>query len=770
MHWWEKDDYDSPEWDTDESSSMLSREKRVYSRLGERRGGSIFDSFGRFGFGGYFRDDPDKKAQNAVKIQKFVHNLCRIHGAPNPFTVKFDLGTKTASVTMPPGAAPVISLGADALEDDDLKMADLLEIYGGFGIHETQHILSTGRDYDGYVEDAMCKLEKAKHEGDVAGIVRNSFMRAMLNLVEDVRIERIAVKKSPGFDQYLWRVREYVFGKSMKKIIADWPTMSDRSRFMSMVTVAFRAPHLVTEEMVKWTAGEFLPFEFISAIPSKLESAKDVYNTAKAIVDVYMALTDPEAEKSLEDSLKEMSSSLESMKLPHGSPSGASEKDDGTETESGEASSDGDGESEGDGKKRKDGKKKDTDKAEDRHEDLKKDAEAADLADRIEKLRERIAGMGVGGHDEEKKAEEKVEEIEAAKKPMSELESAVKALEKMAEEAVESGKMGLSTLLEMMGKATGTMMAMSSDTAKSLEKLVDEKFDGTGISGDGLMSGRELGVKQPRLDDCAKARFHAAERVVKKYVDAASSIFHLRKAVDIRRSVDRLVGKLHRKRLALAETTDRLFYRDTKYMAKGVSICLLLDESGSMGYVSLGERTRGDESCMLYADQALAMAVMLQLALEKVPRIDLHAYSHESYGPSEENCMVKHLHGGERNDREGLGCYYSGNQNYDHVAIATVGNRFKEQAKYEKRVLFYLADGEPCGYHYGGGSAVNAVKKVVQKLEREGMTVICLGVGGHNPSRMFKNSVAFNGDFRDLLAKVKKIISKEVLGAGADLG
>lgn len=359
---------------------------------------------------------------------------------------------------------------------------------------------------------------------------------------------------------------------------------------------------------------------------------------------------------------------------------------------------------------------------------------------------------------------------------IEELKAAEKHIPPVVPEPTEPSKtFGLSDMLKMAGKMTEK--GISAGVIEELEKLTDEHFesDDHWVKGDPLFGSRSVAVKQPRLTEDCEVRYDAAARIVAPFVRKAGTIFRLRRAINTVRSVDKREGKLFRRRLAFAKSPDvRPFYREKTTHAQGISVCMLLDESGSMGYVdnaeliALANKGSTDGGDLSNASQVLCMAVMMQRALLKVPKVDLQIYAHESYGSGDRDCMIKLLYGGGRSPKEikGVGGYCSGDQNYDHVALRITGMKFKETAKYKKQLLFYLADGEPAGHAYGGPSARNATKKEVRDLEKDGMFVVCMGVGGHDPSDMFKHHIRFNGDFGELIEKVKALISKEVLKAG----
>jgi len=226
------------------------------------------------------------------------------------------------------------------------------------------------------------------------------------------------------------------------------------------------------------------------------------------------------------------------------------------------------------------------------------------------------------------------------------------------------------------------------------------------------------------------------------------------------RMIDRREGKLYRKRLALADTTDRLFYQSVKTRAVGLSICLLLDESGSMGEVF---SVAGPQNC----EKALRMTCLIQEALDGLPRVDLHIYSHASFGNDDENCLIKRLNTPERKEKEGICGYGRGIQNYDHMAIEVVGKEFIEKSVYEKKMMIVLSDGIPEGHDYHGAGAIAQTKKSVEDLEKKGVYMMQIAIDAAEPERMFKNFIRFD-DTDKMISGMGKVVKKLVFSSGRE--
>lgn len=225
-----------------------------------------------------------------------------------------------------------------------------------------------------------------------------------------------------------------------------------------------------------------------------------------------------------------------------------------------------------------------------------------------------------------------------------------------------------------------------------------------------------------------KTLYMASYNRIRKYIPAISKILkgHNMDYKLIHRSMRS--GVLDTNKLADAyQGVPTVYLREGKVKTDKVSVCVLIDESGSMS----GKRI----------ESARDTAVLINEALKGVSNVELFIYGHS--GDNKRSLSTELFVYKERDysPRYSLGSVRAREQNRDGVAIFEVAQRVRKQTK--NPVLFFiLSDGAPCAGHYGGTSAMEHVKSNVQKVEKMGMYVIQVCIyHSYDPSTMFKNFV-----------------------------
>ena len=354
--------------------------------------------------------------------------------------------------------------------------------------------------------------------------------------------------------------------------------------------------------------------------------------------------------------------------------------------------------------------------------DKMKEAEARDVEDarklaEIDESMKRMIGAFAGILKDIASISDAVKDGD---KSLEKADTAVETSKEKEEEIKKEreGRFSIIELIRLLKAFDGVTESLSADESKELAKIEEEKLEladgwsGTKdidketkdasrkkMSGEGETGKlRRTVVIHPKPDSLEnKERYNRAYESVKNYVSAMRSVFRLRMGTRHHVESELLEGKLHRKMLGKAMITDRLFYTETEKKAEGLDLCILLDESGSMGSADHSSRTY-----MTRAWSALITAVAMAEALKGVSGINLEAYSHTSTGSLHQDCLIKVLKDVNSKTLMGIGGYCHGAQNYDHVAIREVGNRFAKNTPNKKKVMFVVSDGEPAGHNYYG--------------------------------------------------------------------
>ena len=188
---------------------------------------------------------------------------------------------------------------------------------------------------------------------------------------------------------------------------------------------------------------------------------------------------------------------------------------------------------------------------------------------------------------------------------------------------------------------------------------------------------------------------------------------------------------------------------------KPLDVCLLVDESGSMG------------GLMHYARRS---CIAIKEALEENSMLNLWVMGHTADGhdgwhnePNSTNMTV--YHSPTLKDRPfAMGSMRARYENRDGNAILSAAQRVKEETDnpMSNKLMIVFSDGSPAAIGYGGTKGIEHTRKSVNACESKGWSVIQVGFGGaHYQERMFKNHI-YVDNIEELGTKVSKIIRKVV--------
>ena len=188
---------------------------------------------------------------------------------------------------------------------------------------------------------------------------------------------------------------------------------------------------------------------------------------------------------------------------------------------------------------------------------------------------------------------------------------------------------------------------------------------------------------------------------------------------------------------------------------KPLDVCLLVDESGSMGSLMTDAR----RSC-----------IAIKEALEDNAMLDLWVMGHTADGhdgwhndPRSTNMTLYHSPS-IKDRKNALGSMRARYENRDGNAILAGAKRVKEESSspQSNKLMIIFSDGAPAAIGYGGSSGIDHVSKVVKGLEAKGWSIIQVGFGGaHYQERMFSNHI-YVDNINNLAGKVSKIIRKVI--------
>jgi len=217
-------------------------------------------------------------------------------------------------------------------------------------------------------------------------------------------------------------------------------------------------------------------------------------------------------------------------------------------------------------------------------------------------------------------------------------------------------------------------------------------------------------------------------------------------------------GLLDTTKLAEAyQGVPQVYTRQQKVSTSDLTICVLVDESGSMGGWCCGSKSK--------AYMARDAAVLFREAFGTVPGVDLYIYGHsadENYS-GDDNTVIRVY--SEPNDSfgkyVGLANIAARVENRDGNAILNTIKRVRKRTS-DHIVLFVISDGSPCAGGYYGSSAIKDTRDKVNEVRKKYDTDvigICIDACLSDAQRIYgKESVIdLRGNmdkFPDLLGKL----------------
>jgi nitric oxide reductase activation protein len=284
---------------------------------------------------------------------------------------------------------------------------------------------------------------------------------------------------------------------------------------------------------------------------------------------------------------------------------------------------------------------------------------------------------------------------------------------------------------------------------KALRRVESERLL-PGDAWDWYGNSRRTIVIYPQADDHCRAAYSEALADVRGHVAAMRAALSVRLGERVYKQTERREGRLHRRRLALASVTDRVFHQRLTRSAPGLSLALLLDASGSMKH---GNPPK-------YA-AALRVALLAAEALKNVPGVELEIYAHRSGGNAHRDCLFQYLYGKRNPLPVTLGGYDACGVNYDHQAILTATDLLVANTKNPRRMLIVVGDGAPNGKGYSGEPAVRATREAVEAVRRRGIRVINVAIEDYASEAIFGSAHVLKfTDIGRLVADMRVLLTR----------
>ena len=278
------------------------------------------------------------------------------------------------------------------------------------------------------------------------------------------------------------------------------------------------------------------------------------------------------------------------------------------------------------------------------------------------------------------------------------------------------------------------------------EEMLDERL---AIS-DGQ---RKISWETASTSEHASRKYHDAKVAMRSQINKLKKkiqLFGTTNIHNIYRQPRGILDKRQLHRIPMGMTD--LFKAKITKEDKPLDICLLVDESGSMGYKLM--------------EDARNAAIAIKEALADNPMINLWVYGHSADSKEEGQTEMIEYHSPTMTDRPmAMGGLHARYENRDGNAIITSALRVNgESDNNANKLMIVLSDGQPSANLYRGQRGIDHTAQAVKHVEGRGWSVIQVGFGGimkRHMEQMFTNYIHVE-DTEELGDKVSKIIRKVI--------
>lgn len=232
-------------------------------------------------------------------------------------------------------------------------------------------------------------------------------------------------------------------------------------------------------------------------------------------------------------------------------------------------------------------------------------------------------------------------------------------------------------------------------------------------------------VKQEDYERRYKADFDTVKQHINGLVNTFSKFFVEQeyRLTGMRR------GVLDTNKLAEAyQAVETVYSNKFKRTTPGLDVCVLIDESGSMSGTNIAS--------------ARKCAILLNEVFLRLKQCDFYVYGHTADNRHMGEVTINVYRDHWNRNRYALGKVESYSNNKDSVAIEETYKMVRKQTS-KPLLMFVISDGAPNAYGLRGQSAVEEVKKVVNRIESNGDTLVCqIAIESHfRPQDMFNHYV-----------------------------
>jgi len=309
-------------------------------------------------------------------------------------------------------------------------------------------------------------------------------------------------------------------------------------------------------------------------------------------------------------------------------------------------------------------------------------------------------------------------------------------------------------MIEKLADFSTDFDTISKDLDKKIKDMADSDYYETDIGKLALRAGqKDITWRKHLPDEYAIDRYKSAK------IHMRSQISKLKKKVQLYGNLQKhniynqkrgMLNKRQLHKIPMGMTD--LFKATVINEDKPLDVCLLVDESGSMGSYTMANARNG--------------AIAIKEALSDNDKINLWVYGHSADETKRGTTEMIEYYSPTMKDRPmAMGGMKARYENRDGNAIIASAQRIKgESDNQSHKLMIVLSDGAPSADGYRGHDAIDHTKKAVKYAETQGWSIIQVGFSGATSwtmEKMFDNWVYVEDDNK-LGDVVSKIIRKVI--------
>jgi hypothetical protein len=274
----------------------------------------------------------------------------------------------------------------------------------------------------------------------------------------------------------------------------------------------------------------------------------------------------------------------------------------------------------------------------------------------------------------------------------------------------------------LLGETVDNRTDVNLSEQEASEEASNSDEDKAGITADVPDSLCNLGEKYDLIKVDIRSSFN--DDYKKIVADHRSEIRSIRSSLMFRNNVTKMVSYGHRSGdidenslFKIKMNDDRVMTKADSVSNKKIAICLLVDESGSMG-------------CDNRVEEACNTAIVMAESLRGMEGISVSIYGHSAEESHKyRNVTLREYYSPRQNNLAACMEISARAQNHDSYAILHTANIFnRDYLDYDRKILFVISDGEPAGSGYGGAPARKHMLNVSQACSKKGVEVYGVGV------------------------------------------